>query len=165
MKIYMSIIKDSWMYQIAIFLTFSVCLSVFPAVTQLIQPIQKGECNYEENIYQIAAKLSAITATMQKNAFIRFFLILGEIKSEWEEIYFVPVCCFVLFNFADYLGKELATRLQWPKPTKTGQIIILSLSILRAGMIPLFMFCNVAPSNRSTKVHVYDFLNVTNRII
>ena len=91
------------------------------------------------------------------------FLILGEIKSEWEEIYFVPVCCFVLFNFADYLGKELATRLQWPKPTKTGQIIILSLSILRAGMIPLFMFCNVAPSNRSTKV--YDFLNVTIRSI
>ena len=68
LKIYMSIIKDSWMYQIAIFLTFSVCLSVFPAVTQLIQPIQKGECNYEEHIYQIAAN-----ATMQKNAFIRFF--------------------------------------------------------------------------------------------
>ena len=56
LKIYMSIIKDSWMYQIAIFLTFSVCLSVFPAVTQLIQPIQKGEFNHVEHIYQIAEK-------------------------------------------------------------------------------------------------------------
>ena len=43
LKIYISIIKDSWMYQIAIFITFTVCLSVFPAVTDLIQPIQKGK--------------------------------------------------------------------------------------------------------------------------
>ena len=42
-KIYKSILKDSWMYQLSIFLTFTICLSVFPAVTYLIQPIQKGK--------------------------------------------------------------------------------------------------------------------------
>ena len=43
LKMYISIIKDSWMYQLSIFLTFVVTLSVFPAVTALIQPIQKGK--------------------------------------------------------------------------------------------------------------------------
>ena len=89
---------------------------------------------------------------MKVNNFVTNLWFSGETKTEWEDIYFIPVCCFVLFNFGDYLGKELATRLRWPKPSKTGQLIILSMSIIRAGMIPLFMFCNVAPSNRSTEV-------------
>ena len=42
LKIYTDVIKHSWMYQLAIFLTFVVTLSVFPAVTLLVEPIQKG---------------------------------------------------------------------------------------------------------------------------
>ena len=79
-------------------------------------------------------------------------MTLGDTKSEWEETYFVPVCCFVLYNFGDYLGKELATRLKWPKPNKLGQLIVLVMSVLRIVFIPLFIYCNVAPANRSTKV-------------
>ena len=42
LKIYLSILKDSWMYQLAIFITFVVTLAVFPAVTALVQPLSKG---------------------------------------------------------------------------------------------------------------------------
>ena len=42
LNIYIDVIKYSWMYQLAIFLTFVVTLSVFPAVTMLVEPIQKG---------------------------------------------------------------------------------------------------------------------------
>ena len=75
---------------------------------------------------------------------------LGE--SVWKDTYFVPVCCFILYNFGDYLGKEAATRSQWPKQNYRGQIMLLSMAILRIGFIPLFMYCNVAPHNRSTVV-------------
>ena len=42
LKIYLSILKDSWMYQLAIFITFVVTLAVFPAVAALVQPLSKG---------------------------------------------------------------------------------------------------------------------------
>ena len=42
LKIYLSILKDSWMYQLAIFITFVVTLAVFPSVTALVQPPTKG---------------------------------------------------------------------------------------------------------------------------
>ena len=58
----------------------------------------------------------------------------------------------MLFNFGDYIGKEIATRIQYPKPTKRGQVMLLVLSILRIVFIPLFILCNASPSNRSTEV-------------
>ena len=78
---------------------------------------------------------------------------LGGTKTNWEETYFIPVCCFILFNFGDYIGKEIATRIQYPKPTKRGQIMLLLFSIMRIVFIPLFILCNASPSNRSTEVN------------
>ena len=51
--------------------------------------------------------------------------------SEWSTKYFVPVCCFLFFNCGDWLGRFLAEKLKWPKPTKTGMLIVFGLSILR----------------------------------
>ena len=147
------------MYQLAIFLTFVVTLTVFPAVTALAQPMQKGEkyvhSNFFINIYTLFLKYHIPFSYQICDSKIYKILTTGDTKSVWEETYFIPVCCFVLFNFGDYIGKELATRLQWPKPNKTGQLIVLSMSIVRIVFIPLFMYCNVAPSNRSTEVYKF----------
>ena len=72
--------------------------------------------------------------------------------SPWKTDYFVPVCCFIVYNFFDLAGKEIATRLQWPGMSSNGQWTLLAASILRIGMIPLFMYSNVAPNNRSIQV-------------
>lgn len=66
----------------------------------------------------------------------------------WAENYFIPVCCFVLFNVGDYVGRFIAEIVQWPKPGKMGMILVTVASLSRLAFIPLFLFCNVTPNNR-----------------
>ena len=147
MKIYYSIVKYSWMYQFTAFLTSTVTLIVFPGVTALVQPIQKG--GWAKILLCIGYN---ILATSFLKLAYNFLLFPGSTKTGWEETYFTPVCCFVLFNFGDYLGTAVATRLKWPKPNNTGQAILLGMSTVRIIFIPLFMYCNAAPTNRYTTV-------------
>ena len=63
--------------------------------------------------------------------------------------FFIPVGCFLLFNIGDFVGRMLASVIQWPKANHMGSIIILGLAVARVAFIPLFLFCNVAPNNRS----------------
>jgi len=66
----------------------------------------------------------------------------------WAKKYFIPVCCFVLFNVGDYVGRFIAELVQWPKPGKMGMILVTVASLSRLAFIPLFVFCNVSPNNR-----------------
>lgn len=72
----------------------------------------------------------------------------------WASKYFIPVSCFVLFNVGDYSGRLLAEHLKWPKPGRSGMVIILAVAILRLAFFPLFLFCNVNPDSRvNSQVH------------
>merc|ERR1719270_899646 len=72
----------------------------------------------------------------------------GEEYPTWANKYFIAVCCFVLFNVGDYVGRFIAEKGQWPKPGKINQpctvssMIVLVLSLARLVFIPLFMYCN-----------------------
>ena len=70
----------------------------------------------------------------------------SEAKDRWTQDFFVPVTCFLLFNVGDWLGRILAERLQWPRPGRLGATIMFVLCLLRFAFIPLFMLCNVNPS-------------------
>lgn len=74
---------------------------------------------------------------------------------DWNEIFFVPVCCFLLYGLADFAGKWAATRLRWPGPSRAGQAGVLAAAVARIALVPLIMYCNVAPSDRTTPV-VFD---------
>lgn len=69
-------------------------------------------------------------------------------STDWNNTYFIPVGCFLIFNVGDYLGRMFASLVQWPKATHRGSIFILLLSMARLAFIPLFLFCNAAPNNR-----------------
>jgi len=69
--------------------------------------------------------------------------------SAWYKTFYVPVSCFLLFNIGDYIGRFLAGLVQWPKPSKVGSYVTLGLSILRFVFIPLFLYCNIRPNDRS----------------
>ncbi|KAM6939877.1 equilibrative nucleoside transporter 1-like [Xenentodon cancila] len=59
----------------------------------------------------------------------------------WD-LYFIPVCCFLLFNLCDWGGRSLTAAFMWPG----NDSLILPMSIIcRLGFIPLFMLCNVQP--------------------
>ncbi|XP_078068235.1 equilibrative nucleoside transporter 1-like isoform X2 [Mustelus asterias] len=57
-------------------------------------------------------------------------------------VYFIPICCFLLFNAFDWLGRSLTAICMWPpKDSKFLPAFV----IARAVFIPLFMLCNVHP--------------------
>jgi len=80
----------------------------------------------------------------------------AEAYPTWANTYFIPVCCFVLFNVGDYLGRLAAEKIAWPGPGKAGMAITFIASLLRVGFIPLFVFCNADPVNRSLPVLFYS---------
>ena len=64
----------------------------------------------------------------------------------WEKIYFVPVCCFLVYNIGDYIGRVMAGLSIIPNIS--SRLALIS-SVLRVLIIPGFMFCNLAPQERN----------------
>ncbi|XP_067828513.1 equilibrative nucleoside transporter 3 [Heptranchias perlo] len=72
--------------------------------------------------------------------------------SAWTNMYFVPLTSFLLYNFADWTGRQITAWIQIPGP-KSNLLPILVL--LRTLLLPLFVFCNYQPRNPSHTV-VFD---------
>ena len=80
-------------------------------------------------------------------------LVISFKGHSWNDKYFTPVGCFLLFNIGDYIGILLASIIKWPKATNSGSLIVLTVALARLVYIPLFLFCNASPLNRyMTKV-------------
>lgn len=62
--------------------------------------------------------------------------------SPWTTTYFVPLTSFLLYNVADFCGRQATAWLQVPGPTSR---ILPALVLCRSIMIPLLMFCNYQP--------------------
>uniref|UniRef100_A0A3Q4AJ50 Uncharacterized protein n=1 Tax=Mola mola TaxID=94237 RepID=A0A3Q4AJ50_MOLML len=63
-------------------------------------------------------------------------------SSPWTTTYFVPLTSFLLYNLADFCGRQATAWLQVPGPTSPVlPILVLSRSV----MVPLFMFSNYQP--------------------
>ncbi|XP_037072363.1 equilibrative nucleoside transporter 1-like [Pollicipes pollicipes] len=74
----------------------------------------------------ITAKIEPMHASTKEN------------PSVWARDYFVPVCCFLLFNLTDYIGRICGGYTVWPK--KHQWYIVLALVVLRVVFVPLFMY-------------------------
>lgn len=112
------VIRHSWEYCLAVFLTFTITLCLWPALAVLVESQFKK----------------------------------SKPRSKWANDYFTPVTVFLLFNVGDLIGRSIANGLKLPDRTKRGKMIVLVLSLLRAVFIPLFIFCNAAPEQRSLPV-------------
>lgn len=60
----------------------------------------------------------------------------------WNDVYFVTVVNYLVFNSGDYLGRILAGLLEWP--TNRPNLLLFA-ALLRGLWIPLFMLCNAQP--------------------
>ncbi|XP_031655846.1 equilibrative nucleoside transporter 1-like [Oncorhynchus kisutch] len=70
----------------------------------------------------------------------------------WE-MYFIPVCCFLLFNLSDWAGRSLTAVCTWPgKDSKLVPIFM----VARVIFVPLFMLCNVQPRYNLPVVFQHD---------
>uniref|UniRef100_A0A8C8VEX6 Solute carrier family 29 member 2 n=1 Tax=Pelusios castaneus TaxID=367368 RepID=A0A8C8VEX6_9SAUR len=73
----------------------------------------------------------AITATVTSTSESR----------QWSE-FFTPVCCFLVFNIMDWLGRSATSYCLWPKKRLW---LILLLVGLRFLFVPLLMLCQAEP--------------------
>ncbi|XP_027712102.1 equilibrative nucleoside transporter 2 isoform X2 [Vombatus ursinus] len=58
---------------------------------------------------------------------------------KWSQ-FFNPICCFLLFNTMDWLGRSMTSYFLWPD--QDGRLLPL-LACLRFLFVPLFMLCHV----------------------
>ncbi|XP_007518693.2 equilibrative nucleoside transporter 2 [Erinaceus europaeus] len=63
---------------------------------------------------------------------------------KWSQ-FFNPICCFLLFNIMDWLGRSLTSYFLWP--TEDSRLLPL-LVCLRVLFVPLFMLCHVPKKSR-----------------
>lgn len=62
--------------------------------------------------------------------------------SPWTTTYFVPLTSFLLYNVADFCGRQATAWLQVPGPTSR---VLPTLVLCRTIIVPLIMFCNFQP--------------------
>ncbi|XP_019394188.1 PREDICTED: equilibrative nucleoside transporter 3 [Crocodylus porosus] len=62
--------------------------------------------------------------------------------SLWTNKYFIPLTSFLLYNFADWCGRQITAWIQAPGPkSKLLPILV----FLRTFLLPLFILCNYQP--------------------
>ncbi|XP_048419180.1 equilibrative nucleoside transporter 3 [Stegostoma tigrinum] len=71
--------------------------------------------------------------------------------SLWTTKYFVPLTCFFLYNFADWVGRQITAWIQVPGPKSKALPILV---LLRTAFLPLFIFCNYQPRDH---LHIVFF--------
>uniref|UniRef100_A0A8C2T8Y5 Solute carrier family 29 member 3 n=1 Tax=Coturnix japonica TaxID=93934 RepID=A0A8C2T8Y5_COTJA len=62
--------------------------------------------------------------------------------SPWATKYFVPLTSFLLYNFADWCGRQITAWIQVPGPNSR---LLHTLVLLRTIFLPLFILCNYQP--------------------
>lgn len=60
----------------------------------------------------------------------------------WNDIYFVPVVNYLIFNTGDYFGRILAGMFEWPKNRPR---LIAFVTVLRIAFVPALLMCNTNP--------------------
>ncbi|XP_050347089.1 equilibrative nucleoside transporter 3 [Nymphalis io] len=73
--------------------------------------------------------------------------------TDWNNIFFVPVVNYLIFNCGDYAGRLVAGFLLRP----TNQWVIAGASVLRIIGIPMLMLCNAQPRKHLPVVFLWDY--------
>ncbi|CAG9578181.1 unnamed protein product [Danaus chrysippus] len=81
--------------------------------------------------------------------------------TDWNNIFFVPVVNYLIFNCGDYSGRLASAFLLRP----TNQWVIASLSVLRVVGVPLLMLCNAQPRQHLPVVFPWDYQYISIMIV
>ncbi|KAM8818775.1 equilibrative nucleoside transporter 2 isoform 1-T1 [Rhynchonycteris naso] len=76
---------------------------------------------------------------------------------KWSQ-FFNPICCFLLFNLMDWLGRSLTSYFLWPDQDSRLLPLLVCLRVL---FIPLFMLCHVPERSRLPVLFPQDAYFIT----
>ncbi len=141
LRTYLEVLSGCWIYLLATVINFATTLVVFPAITVLIEPQDYQEGKWHDVFFVAVIWWGSLEVAGLGTKHFSYF----------------HCCSFVAYNTGDVVGKDLAKRLRWPgqpEPHRRGRDggIVLALSSARVVLIPLIMYCNVAPNDRNTEV-------------
>ena len=112
---YKTILRSCWPYFLTGYVNYATSLCIFPAITSLGKFLRKWHRNFCFIFYLSSA-------------------VESESRSSWGLHYFTPVASVLLFNVGDFLGRCLATWLQWPSgATLRGRLAVLAFTLVRIG--------------------------------
>uniref|UniRef100_A0A8D2IZ95 Solute carrier family 29 member 3 n=1 Tax=Varanus komodoensis TaxID=61221 RepID=A0A8D2IZ95_VARKO len=69
--------------------------------------------------------------------------------SLWTDKYFTPLTSFLLYNFADWCGRQITAWIKVPGPKSK---LLPAMVALRTFFIPVFMLCNFQPRTHISRV-------------
>uniref|UniRef100_A0AAY3ZYU9 Solute carrier family 29 member 2 n=1 Tax=Denticeps clupeoides TaxID=299321 RepID=A0AAY3ZYU9_9TELE len=75
---------------------------------------------------------------------------------EWNK-YFITICCFIVFNAMDWMGRSITSVVQWPSKDSAWFVAMV---VSRVVFIPLLMLCNIEPRIHLSTVFHHDALFV-----
>ncbi|KAM4845739.1 equilibrative nucleoside transporter 2 [Thomomys bottae] len=84
------------------------------------------------------------TATLSVFPAITAMVTSDASPGKWSK-FFNPICCFLLFNIMDWLGRSLTSYFLWPDENSRLLPLLVCLRFL---FVPLFMLCNVPERTR-----------------
>uniref|UniRef100_A0A182Q441 Equilibrative nucleoside transporter n=1 Tax=Anopheles farauti TaxID=69004 RepID=A0A182Q441_9DIPT len=73
----------------------------------------------------------------------------------WNDVYFLPVVNYLLFNTGDYLGRVFAGLFEWPW---NNAMLIAVLSIGRIAFVPAMLLCNITQHHNFPVLIHSDYL-------
>ncbi|XP_045412790.1 equilibrative nucleoside transporter 2 isoform X3 [Lemur catta] len=76
---------------------------------------------------------------------------------KWSQ-FFNPICCFLLFNVMDWLGRSLTSYFLWPNEDSRLLPLLVCLRFL---FVPLFMLCHVPQRSRLPILFAQDAYFIT----
>ncbi|KAF7697223.1 equilibrative nucleoside transporter 2 [Silurus meridionalis] len=112
----LAVFKKIWLMALCVTCVFTVTLSVFPAITVLVEPNEM------------------FTGT-------------------WADI-FRPLCCFMLFNVMDWIGRSVTSFFQWPKKESCLFPILVTSRMI---FIPALMLCNISSRTYLASLFTHEF--------
>ncbi|XP_053418170.1 equilibrative nucleoside transporter 2 isoform X2 [Nycticebus coucang] len=88
--------------------------------------------------------VSVFTVTLSVFPAITAMVTSSTGPGKWSQ-FFNPVCCFLLFNIMDWLGRSLTSYFLWPDEDSRLLPLLVCLRFL---FVPLFMLCHIPQRTR-----------------
>uniref|UniRef100_A0A8D1LHU2 Equilibrative nucleoside transporter 2 n=1 Tax=Sus scrofa TaxID=9823 RepID=A0A8D1LHU2_PIG len=146
------VFRKIWRTALCLVLVFAVTLSVFPAITAMVTsstgPGKWSECQEAEE--DRASGWGGGERGGGVGTGLSPFSLPGQ--------FFNPICCFLLFNVMDCLGRSLTSYFLWPDEDSRLLPLLVCLRVL---FVPLFMLCHVPERSRLPILFPQDAYFVT----
>ncbi|XP_049470810.1 equilibrative nucleoside transporter 2 [Panthera uncia] len=151
------VFQKIWLTALCLVLVFAVTLSVFPAITAMVtsstSPGKWSECWEAEQGRAGEREGGGMKGRRREEE--------GGTRMSPLSLpgqFFNPICCFLLFNIMDWVGRSLTSYFLWPDEDSRLLPLLVCLRVL---FVPLFMLCHVPERSRLPVLFPQDAYFIT----